>query len=58
MVGYLLGNLLELVLGDLGAIEKPLLIGIVILTIGWIVYRHGKDHFAQTGTGAKPGRSG
>jgi membrane protein DedA with SNARE-associated domain len=55
VAGYLLGNLLELVLGDLGVIEKPLLIGIVILTVGWVVYRHGKDHLAQAGTGAKPG---
>jgi membrane protein YqaA with SNARE-associated domain len=32
--GYLLGNILELVLGDLATIEKPLLIGIVVLTVG------------------------
>ncbi len=54
--GYLLGNLLQAVLGDLKAIEKPLLIGIVMLTIGWIVYRHGKDHLSQAATGATPGR--
>jgi membrane protein DedA with SNARE-associated domain len=44
VAGYLLGNLLELFLGDLEAVEKPLLIGIVVLTVVWIVYRHGKDH--------------
>jgi membrane protein DedA with SNARE-associated domain len=44
VAGYLLGDLLELILGDLEAVEKPLLIGIVVLTVGWIVYRHGKDH--------------
>jgi membrane protein DedA with SNARE-associated domain len=44
VAGYLLGNLLELILGDLEAVEKPLLIGIVVLTVVWIVYRHGKDH--------------
>jgi membrane protein DedA with SNARE-associated domain len=44
VAGYLLGNLLELIFGDLEAVEKPLLIGIVVLTVVWIVYRHGKDH--------------
>ena len=44
LAGYLLGNLLELVLGDLSAVEKPLLVGIVVLTVVWILYRHGKDH--------------
>jgi membrane protein DedA with SNARE-associated domain len=43
LAGYLLGNLLELVLGDLAAVEKPLLIGIVVLTVVWVVYRHGND---------------
>jgi membrane protein DedA with SNARE-associated domain len=56
VAGYLLGNLLELLLGDLGAIEKPLLIGIVILTVGWVVYRHGKDHLRQAAPGASSGR--
>ena len=44
VAGYLLGNLLELILGDLEAVEKPLLIGAIVLTVVWIVYRHGKDH--------------
>ena len=56
--GYLLGNLLELVLGDLAMIEKPLLIGIVVLTVVWIVYRQSKNHLLGA-TGAEPrGRRG
>jgi membrane protein DedA with SNARE-associated domain len=54
VLGYLLGNVLELVLGDLAAVEKPLLIGIVILTALWIVHRHVSDHAAR----AKPGPEG
>jgi membrane protein DedA with SNARE-associated domain len=44
--GYLLGNLLQLVLGDLTTVEKPLLIGIVVLTVVWVVYRQGKNHLS------------
>ena len=57
LAGYLLGNLLQAILGDLRPVEKPLLIGIVILTVGWVVYRHGRDHLAQAAPGAGPGRS-
>jgi membrane protein DedA with SNARE-associated domain len=45
--GYLLGNVLELVLGDLARIEKPLLVGIVVLTVVWIVWRHVRDHSSR-----------
>lgn len=44
VAGYLLGNLLELVLEEVEAIEKPLLIGIVLVTVAWIVYRHVMAH--------------
>jgi membrane protein DedA with SNARE-associated domain len=44
VAGYLLGHVLELALGDLAMVEKPLLIGIVILTVAWILYRHVRDH--------------
>jgi membrane protein DedA with SNARE-associated domain len=42
--GYLLGNLLELVLGDLATVEKPLLIGILVVTVVWVVYRQSRNH--------------
>jgi membrane protein DedA with SNARE-associated domain len=42
--GYLLGDLLELVLGDLERVEKPLLIGVVLVALLWIVHRHLMDH--------------
>jgi membrane protein DedA with SNARE-associated domain len=45
--GYLLGNVLELVLEDLATVEKPLLIGIVALTVLWIVWRHLRDHWSR-----------
>jgi membrane protein DedA with SNARE-associated domain len=44
--GYLVGNVLKLVLGDLATIEKPLLIGIVVLTALWVVWRHLRDHWS------------
>jgi membrane protein DedA with SNARE-associated domain len=47
VAGYLLGNLLELVLEEVEAIEKPLLIGIVLVTVVWIVYRHLLAHRRQ-----------
>lgn len=56
--GYLLGNLLEAVLGDLGAIEKPLLIGIVLFTLAWIAWRHGRDHLIRAAPGPQPGAQG
>jgi len=56
--GYLLGNLLELVLGDLAMIEKPLLIGIVVLTVAWVVYRQRKNHLSGGAAGAEPGGQG
>jgi hypothetical protein len=40
LAGYLLGDLLELVLEEVEAVEKPLLVGIVIVTVGWIVWHH------------------
>jgi membrane protein DedA with SNARE-associated domain len=54
IAGYLLGNVLELVLGDLARVEKPLLIGIVILTAAWILYRHGRDHSSRDAARAEP----
>jgi membrane protein DedA with SNARE-associated domain len=47
VVGYLLGNVLELVLGDLAKVEKPLLVGIVVLTVVWVVWRHVRDHSSR-----------
>jgi membrane protein DedA with SNARE-associated domain len=58
VAGYLLGNLLEAVLGDLGAIEKPLLIGIVLFTLAWIAWRHGRDHLIRAAPGPQPGAQG
>jgi len=40
VAGYLLGSLLEVVLQDLETVEKPLLIGFVVLAVIWVVYRH------------------
>jgi membrane protein DedA with SNARE-associated domain len=54
--GYLLGHLLEAVLGDLSTVEKPLLIGMVALTVIWIVYRQGKNHLSGGAAGAEPGK--
>jgi membrane protein DedA with SNARE-associated domain len=54
VLGHLLGNVLELVLGDLASVEKPLLIGIVVLTALWIVHRHVSDHAPR----AKPDAAG
>jgi membrane protein DedA with SNARE-associated domain len=53
--GYLLGNVLELVLGDLATVEKPMLIGIVGLTVAWVLYRQGRDHLSLGATGTAPG---
>jgi membrane protein DedA with SNARE-associated domain len=44
VAGYLLGDLVEQLLGDLEAIEKPLLIGILVITVAWIVHHHVKLH--------------
>jgi membrane protein DedA with SNARE-associated domain len=57
VLGYLLGNVLELVLGDLARIEKPLLIGIVVLTAVWIIHRHVSDQAPRAAAGAKAGPS-
>ena len=40
LAGYLLGDLIELVLADLEAVEKPLLIALVVIAIAWAVYHH------------------
>lgn len=44
VAGYLLGHLLELVLEEVEAIEKPLLIGIIVITVAWVVYHHVRAH--------------
>jgi membrane protein DedA with SNARE-associated domain len=44
VAGYLLGDLVERLLGDLEAIEKPLLIGILVITVAWIALHHVKLH--------------
>ena len=44
LAGYLLGEMIEQLLGRLEAIEKPLLIGIIVITMAWIVYHHVKLH--------------
>jgi membrane protein DedA with SNARE-associated domain len=56
--GYLLGNLLELVLSDLAAVEKPLLIGLLVLSVVWVVYRQSKNHVPGGAAGAEPGKRG
>ena len=58
VVGYLLGNLLEAILGDLAAVEKPLLIGLVVLTVALDLCRHCKDHLARAPAGPQPGAQG
>lgn len=58
VVGYLLGNVLERLLGDLATIEKPLLIGLVVLAAAWIVHRHVRDHANGAAARAKPGPPG
>jgi membrane protein DedA with SNARE-associated domain len=44
LAGYVLGDLIEQLLGELEAIEKPLLIGIIVLTLAWIAYHHVALH--------------
>jgi membrane protein DedA with SNARE-associated domain len=44
VAGYVLGELVERLLGDLEAIEKPLLIAILVITVAWIVLHHVKLH--------------
>jgi len=44
LAGYLLGEMIEQLLGRLEAIEKPLLIGIIVITMAWIVHHHVKLH--------------
>jgi membrane protein DedA with SNARE-associated domain len=46
LAGYLLGDLIENLLGGLEAVEKPLLVGIVLITVLWIAYHHVKLHRA------------
>ena len=55
--GYLRGNLLELVLGDLSAQEKPLLNSLVVLTSsGWSIGRVRIT--SRPCRGAEPARRG
>jgi membrane protein DedA with SNARE-associated domain len=54
VAGFLLGNLLELLLGDLARVEKPLLIGLVILAAVWLVHRHVRDHVTTGSARIKP----
>ena len=44
IAGYLLGDLIELVLADVEAVEKPLLIAFVVIAIVWAVYHHLRVH--------------
>lgn len=44
VAGYLLGELIEQLLGDLEAIEKPLLIGFFVLAVAWSLHPHLKRH--------------
>jgi membrane protein DedA with SNARE-associated domain len=44
IAGFLLGGLIERFLSDLEAVEKPLLVGIVLITVLWIAYHHVKLH--------------
>lgn len=44
LAGYLLGEMIERFLGELEAIEKPLLIGIIVITAAWVVHHHVKLH--------------
>jgi len=44
IAGYLLGDLIEQLLGELEAVEKPLLVGIIAVTAAWVVYHHVKLH--------------
>lgn len=44
VAGYLLGGLLQLILADLEAVEKPLLIGLVLATLAWIVWHYQRNH--------------
>lgn len=46
VAGYLLGSFLELVLADLEVVEKPLLIGIIVVTLAWVAYHHVRAHGA------------
>jgi hypothetical protein len=43
------------VLADLGKVEKPLLVGIVVLTIVWVVWRHVRDHSSRAAARANIG---
>jgi membrane protein DedA with SNARE-associated domain len=44
LAGYLLGEMIEQALGEVEAIEKPLLIGIIVLAAAWVVWYHVKLH--------------
>ena len=46
VAGYLLGNLIELLLEEVESVEKPLLIGIVVVAVAWAVYHHVGTHRA------------
>ena len=56
VAGYLLGDLVERLLGDLEAIEKPLLIAILVITVAWIAYHHVRLHRGPVaGHAVRPG---
>jgi membrane protein DedA with SNARE-associated domain len=56
VAGYLLGEMIERLLGELEAIEKPLLIGIIVLTAAWVVQHHVRLH--RRPPAGRPLRSG
>jgi len=44
LAGYLLGDLIELILADIEAVEKPVLIALVVIAIAWAAYHHLWTH--------------
>lgn len=54
VVGFLLGNVLELLLGDLATVEMPLLIGLVVVAAAWLVHRHVRDRVTTGSARIKP----
>jgi membrane protein DedA with SNARE-associated domain len=50
VAGYLLGDLIELVLADIEAVEKPVLIALVVIAIAWAAYHHLRVHAGRLPT--------